>query len=128
MPPKRSYMSLRFCSPPTAFAYRVSHPTRPTVTVTQKLASFPAGVEGWLILLVAFYIYFHSGKKLIYPEPVENLPLGIILTARRLNQRTPMNNSALTFAVVRLAFRYPPNAACAAASLATGTRNGLQLT
>jgi len=37
-------------------------------------------VEGSLILLVAFYIYFHSGKKLIYPEPVENLLIGIVLT------------------------------------------------
>ena len=63
--------SLRLSSKPADATHRYGH---------AKIGFFSAGVEGSLILLVAFYIYFHSGKKLIYPEPLENLPLGIVLT------------------------------------------------
>jgi cation diffusion facilitator family transporter len=63
--------SLRLSSKPADATHRYGH---------AKIGFFSAGVEGSLILLVAFYIYFHSGKKLIYPEPVENLPIGIVLT------------------------------------------------
>jgi cation diffusion facilitator family transporter len=63
--------SLRLSSKPADATHRYGH---------AKIGFLSAGVEGSLILLVAFYIYFHSGKKLIYPEPVENLPIGIVLT------------------------------------------------
>ena len=63
--------SLRLSSKPADATHRYGH---------AKIGFFSAGVEGSLILLVAFYIYFHSGKKLIYPEPVENLAIGIVLT------------------------------------------------
>jgi len=63
--------SLRLSSKPADATHRYGH---------AKIGFFSAGIEGSLILLVAFYIYFHSGKKLIYPEPVENLPIGIVLT------------------------------------------------
>jgi cation diffusion facilitator family transporter len=63
--------SLRLSSKPADATHRYGH---------AKIGFFSAGVEGSLILLVAFYIYFHSGKKLIYPEPVENLPIGMALT------------------------------------------------
>jgi cation diffusion facilitator family transporter len=63
--------SLRLSSKPADATHRYGH---------AKIGFFSAGIEGSLILLVAFYIYFHSGKKLFYPEPLENLPLGIVLT------------------------------------------------
>jgi cation diffusion facilitator family transporter len=63
--------SLRLSSKPADATHRYGH---------AKIGFFSAGVEGSLILLVAFYIYFHSGKKLIYPQPVENLPIGIVVT------------------------------------------------
>jgi cation diffusion facilitator family transporter len=63
--------SLRLSSKPADATHRYGH---------AKIGFFSAGVEGALILLVAFYIYFHSGKKLIYPQPVENLPIGIVVT------------------------------------------------
>ena len=63
--------SLRLSSKPADATHRCGH---------AKIGFFSAGVEGSLILLVAFYIYFHSGKKLIYPQPVENLPIGIVVT------------------------------------------------
>jgi cation diffusion facilitator family transporter len=63
--------SLRLSSKPADATHRYGH---------AKIGFFSAGVEGSLILLVAFYIYFHSSKKLIYPEPVANLPVGIALT------------------------------------------------
>jgi cation diffusion facilitator family transporter len=63
--------SLRLSSKPADATHRYGH---------AKIGFFSAGVEGSLILLVAFYIYFHSGKKLISPEPVENLAIGIVLT------------------------------------------------
>jgi cation diffusion facilitator family transporter len=63
--------SLRLSSKPADATHRYGH---------AKIGFFSAGVEGSLILLAALYIYFHSGKKLFYPEPLENLPLGIVLT------------------------------------------------
>lgn len=63
--------SLRLSNKPADATHRYGH---------AKIGFFSAGVEGSLILLVAFYIYFHSGKKLFYPEPLENLPIGIGLT------------------------------------------------
>ena len=51
--------SLRLSSKPADATHRYGH---------AKIGFFSAGVEGSLILLVAFYIYFHSGKKLSYPE------------------------------------------------------------
>jgi cation diffusion facilitator family transporter len=63
--------SLRLSSKPADATHRYGH---------AKIGFFSTGVEGSLILLVAFYIYFHSGKKLIFPEPIENLPIGIALT------------------------------------------------
>jgi cation diffusion facilitator family transporter len=63
--------SLRLSSKPADATHRYGH---------AKIGFFSAGVEGSLILLVAFYIYFHSGKKLVYPEPVEHLSIGIALT------------------------------------------------
>jgi cation diffusion facilitator family transporter len=63
--------SLHLSNKPADATHRYGH---------AKIGFFSAGVEGSLILLAAFYIYFHSGKKLFYPEPLENLPLGIILT------------------------------------------------
>jgi cation diffusion facilitator family transporter len=63
--------SLRLSSKPADATHRYGH---------AKIGFFSAGVEGSLILLVAFYIYFHSGKKLISPEPIENLPIGVALT------------------------------------------------
>jgi cation diffusion facilitator family transporter len=63
--------SLRLSSKPADATHRYGH---------AKIGFFSAGVEGSLILLVAFYIYFHSGKKLISPEPVENLAIGIVVT------------------------------------------------
>jgi cation diffusion facilitator family transporter len=63
--------SLRLSNKPADATHRYGH---------AKIGFFSAGIEGSLILLVAFYIYFHSGKKLFYPEPVENLSIGIVLT------------------------------------------------
>jgi cation diffusion facilitator family transporter len=63
--------SLRLSNKPADATHRYGH---------AKIGFFSAGVEGSLILLAALYIYFHSAKKLFYPEPLENLPLGIVLT------------------------------------------------
>jgi cation diffusion facilitator family transporter len=63
--------SLRLSNKPADATHRYGH---------AKIGFFSAGVEGSLILLAALYIYFHSIKKLFYPEPLENLPLGIALT------------------------------------------------
>jgi cation diffusion facilitator family transporter len=79
--------SLRLAGKPPDATHRYGH---------AKIGFFSAGVEGSLILLAALYIYYQSGKKLFYPEPLENLPLGIGLTIA-----ATVINGALGYYLVR---------------------------
>jgi cation diffusion facilitator family transporter len=63
--------SLRLSNKPADATHRYGH---------AKIGFFSAAVEGSLVLLAALYIYFHSAIRLFHPEPLENLPLGIVLT------------------------------------------------
>lgn len=46
-----------------------------------KIEHFSASFEGGLILFAALLIIYESGKKLIYPEPITNLAVGIFYSA-----------------------------------------------
>jgi cation diffusion facilitator family transporter len=84
--------SLRLSTKPADATHRYGH---------AKIGFFSAGVEGSLILLAAFFIYFHSGKKLFYPEPLQNLTLGIVLTIA-----AACVNGALGFYLIRTGRKY----------------------
>ncbi len=45
-----------------------------------KIEFFSAGFEGALIMLAGGYILFFSIQRLFHPVPIENLPLGMLLT------------------------------------------------
>jgi cation diffusion facilitator family transporter len=63
--------SLRFSHKPADETHRYGH---------AKIGFFSAGVEGTMIVIAALFIYFESIRKLVQPEPLTNLPEGLVLS------------------------------------------------
>lgn len=62
----------------------------------EKIEFFASAVEGGLILFAAFSIMYYSGQRLLHPQPVESLDIGILITVIA---------AAINFAVARLLLR-----------------------
>jgi len=63
--------SLRFSHKPADDTHRYGH---------AKIGFFSAGVEGTMIVIAALFIYLESIRKLVQPEPLTNLPAGLVLS------------------------------------------------
>jgi cation diffusion facilitator family transporter len=64
--------SLRLSHKPADETHRYGH---------AKIGFFSAGVEGTMIVIAALFIYLESIRKLLQPEPLTNLPAGLVLSA-----------------------------------------------
>ena len=64
--------SLRFSHKPADETHRYGH---------AKIGFFSAGVEGTMIVMAALFIYAESIPKLVQPEPLTNLSVGLVLSS-----------------------------------------------
>ena len=63
--------SIRLSDKPADETHRYGH---------AKIGFFSAGVEGTMIVVAALFIYGESIRKLLQPEPLTNLPAGLLLS------------------------------------------------
>ncbi len=64
--------SIRIASLPRDFEHPYGH---------GKIEFFSAGFEGALIIFAGIYIIYNGIQHLLYPEPVEDIPMGMLLIA-----------------------------------------------
>lgn len=64
--------SLRLSHKPADETHRYGH---------AKIGFFSAGVEGTMVVVAALFIYGESIRKLVQPEPLTNLPAGLLLSS-----------------------------------------------